>query len=143
MVYIPNGQHSFKLYDPRGPKKKYFAMKHESCRKDVERAFGVLQSRFGIVASPARSWQKHHLHDIMTACIIIHNMIIDNERNLDAPIQDAMEAPESDVEMVVDENIRFQEFIARYKQVRDKDAHIALRNALIGHLWDTYSNSNS
>ncbi|XP_073271458.1 uncharacterized protein [Primulina huaijiensis] len=38
------------IHDPRGPKKKYFAMKQKSCRKDVERAFGVLQSRFAIVA---------------------------------------------------------------------------------------------
>ncbi|XP_073285144.1 uncharacterized protein [Primulina huaijiensis] len=30
------------IHDPRGPKKQYFAMKQESCRKDVERAFGVL-----------------------------------------------------------------------------------------------------
>ena len=30
------------IYEPRGPKKKYFAMKQELCRKDVERAFGVL-----------------------------------------------------------------------------------------------------
>ena len=33
----------------RSPKKQYFAKKQESCRKDVERAFGVLQSRFAII----------------------------------------------------------------------------------------------
>ena len=27
------------------------------------------------------------------------------------------------------------------KQIRDKDAHIILKNALIDHLWDEYSNS--
>ncbi|KAL5543754.1 hypothetical protein UlMin_007538 [Ulmus minor] len=42
------------IHDPRGPKKKLFAMKQEGCRKDVDRAFGVLQSRFAIVARPAR-----------------------------------------------------------------------------------------
>ena len=30
------------IHEPRGPKKKYFAMRQEACRKDVERAFGVL-----------------------------------------------------------------------------------------------------
>ena len=30
------------IHDPRGPKEKLFAMKQEGCRKDVERAFGVL-----------------------------------------------------------------------------------------------------
>ncbi|KAH9724893.1 nuclease [Citrus sinensis] len=37
------------IHDPRGPKKKLFAMKQEACRKDVARAFEVLQSRFAIV----------------------------------------------------------------------------------------------
>ncbi|XP_031261141.1 uncharacterized protein LOC116119340 [Pistacia vera] len=46
------------IHDPRGPKKKLFAMKQEGCRKDVERAFGVLQSRFAIVAGPTRFWGK-------------------------------------------------------------------------------------
>ena len=30
------------IHEPRTAKKKYFAMQQESCRKDVERAFGVL-----------------------------------------------------------------------------------------------------
>jgi hypothetical protein len=34
---------------PQCNKKKYFALSQESCRKDVERAFGVLQSRFTIM----------------------------------------------------------------------------------------------
>ena len=42
------------IHNSRGPKKQLFAMKQEGCRKDAERAFGVLQSRFAIVAGPAR-----------------------------------------------------------------------------------------
>nr|VDD51122.1 unnamed protein product [Brassica oleracea] len=41
--------------------KKFFAMRQESCRKDVERAFGVLQSRFAIVAGPSRLWNKKNI----------------------------------------------------------------------------------
>jgi hypothetical protein len=37
---------------PLGAKRKYFASKQESARKDVERAFGVLQSHFTIVRGP-------------------------------------------------------------------------------------------
>ncbi|XP_073066034.1 uncharacterized protein [Primulina eburnea] len=121
---------------------QYFAMKQESCRKDMERAFGVLQSRFAIVASPARGWKKNHLNDIMKACIIMHNMIIEDERDLSAPIEDAREAPTPMVEMAVNEHTRFREFLARYKKIKDKDAHYALRNALIDHLWDEYGRSN-
>jgi hypothetical protein len=35
--------------EPQGNKKKYFATAQEACRKDVERAFGVLQARLAIV----------------------------------------------------------------------------------------------
>ncbi|KAK3195792.1 hypothetical protein Dsin_027102 [Dipteronia sinensis] len=118
-------------------------MKQEGCRKDVERAFGVLQSRFAIVAGPARFWHKQVLHDIMTTCIIMHNMIIEDERDVDTSIEDHMEAPTPEVEMMLDENTRFQEFLARHREIRDKEAHIALRNALIDHLWDEYTNSDN
>ena len=125
---------------PQGHKKKYSATQQETCRKDVERAFGVLQSRFAIIAGPVRFWRKEILHDIMTTCIILHNMIIEDERDLSAPIEEAT-APPPEVEMVVDEDVRFQQFMSRYRQIRDKDAHFALCNALIDHLWERYSNS--
>ena len=65
------------IHEPVGSNKKYFATQQEVCRKDVERAFGILQSRFAIVKGPARFfWEKNVLHDIMTKCIILHNMII-------------------------------------------------------------------
>jgi len=64
---------------PLGVKKKYFPSKQESARKDVERAFGVLQSRFVIVRGPVRYWDEEMLAYIMKACIIMHNMIIEDE----------------------------------------------------------------
>ena len=107
----------------------------------MEHAFGVLQSRFAIVQGPTRFWQKHILHDIMTTCVIMHNMIIEDERDLNAPTREAVDAPIPTVEMAADERTRFQEFLSRHRQIRDKDAHIALRNALIEHLWEEYSAS--
>ena len=61
---------------PLGAKRKYFASKQESAKKDVERAFGVLQSRFAIVCEPVQYWDEETLANIMKACIIMHNMII-------------------------------------------------------------------
>ncbi|KAK2649664.1 hypothetical protein Ddye_017153 [Dipteronia dyeriana] len=109
-------------------------MKQEGCRKDVELVFGVLQSRFAIVAGPTRFWHKHVLDDIMTTCIIMHNMIIADERDVDVSIEDHMEAPTPEVEMMLYENTRFQQFLTQYREIRDKDVRIALRNALINHL---------
>ena len=45
--------------------------------------------------------EKERLHDIMTTCIILLNVIIENEYDLYAPIQDVIEAPTT--KMVVDE----------------------------------------
>ena len=56
-----------------------FAAKQEGARKDVELAFGVLQSRWAIVKGPTRLWFKEVTADVMYACIILHNMIVEQK----------------------------------------------------------------
>ncbi|XP_040361971.1 uncharacterized protein LOC112164333 [Rosa chinensis] len=53
---------------PQGEKAKNFAKAQAGCRKDVERAFGVLQARFAIVHGLARCWDRETLQKIMKAC---------------------------------------------------------------------------
>ncbi|XP_020272422.1 putative nuclease HARBI1 [Asparagus officinalis] len=122
-------------------KKQYFAMMQEACRKDVERAFGVLQSRFAIIKGPARFWDKRTLHDIMTACIIMHNMIVEDERDEqeDVVISTPQSIPNAE-NMEITETERFQQFLALHKRLKNKEAHFALRNALIEHLWERHGN---
>ncbi|CAN1130838.1 hypothetical protein LINPERHAP2_LOCUS6058, partial [Linum perenne] len=66
---------------PEDPKRKKFKKMQEAARKDVERAFGVLQARRAIVRGAARFWHRQKLKDIMYACVILHNMIVENEGN--------------------------------------------------------------
>ena len=40
----------------------------------------MLQARFAIVRGPTRFWHQEDLSFIMKACIILHNMIIEDER---------------------------------------------------------------
>uniref|UniRef100_A0A0D3C1T8 DDE Tnp4 domain-containing protein n=1 Tax=Brassica oleracea var. oleracea TaxID=109376 RepID=A0A0D3C1T8_BRAOL len=54
---------------PQGPKARLFAQHQEAVRKDVERAFGVLQARFAIVKNPALFWDKVKIRKIMRAYI--------------------------------------------------------------------------
>jgi len=63
-------------------------------------------------------------------------MLIEDERDLNAPIQDDWECPPPMVEMVVYENHRFEQFLAQHKKIKDKYAHLVLRNTLIDHLWE-------
>jgi hypothetical protein len=66
---------------PQGNMKVHFTRAHEAIRKDVERAFGVVQSRFAMGRSPARWWRKEDLWYIMQAYVLLHNMIIKDERD--------------------------------------------------------------
>jgi hypothetical protein len=71
---------------PISNKQKVFAAQQEACRKDVERAFGVLQAKWKILHGPARLWKQKTLNSIMCACVILHNMVIEDERGLDLPV---------------------------------------------------------
>ncbi|XP_013622692.1 PREDICTED: uncharacterized protein LOC106328737 [Brassica oleracea var. oleracea] len=66
---------------PQSEKHSLFAKTQEAVRKDVERAFGVLQARFAVVKNPSKLWDKEKIANIMKACIILHNMIVEDERS--------------------------------------------------------------
>jgi hypothetical protein len=52
--------------DPQDRIEAEFAKAQEAARKNIKRAFGVLQARFAIVRGPARFWDKKTLVNIMT-----------------------------------------------------------------------------
>ncbi|KAK2661939.1 hypothetical protein Ddye_000513 [Dipteronia dyeriana] len=49
-----------------------------------------------------------------------------DERDVDASVEDHIEALTPEIEMMLDENTRFQQFLARHREHRDKDIHITL-----------------
>nr|KAJ0189884.1 hypothetical protein LSAT_V11C800419480 [Lactuca sativa] len=67
------------ITSPQLRKHNLFAEHQEAARKDVERAFGVLQARFAFLRHPCLLWDKDMIGKIMIACIIIHNMIVEDE----------------------------------------------------------------
>ena len=123
--------------EPQGNKKKYFAKAQEACRKDVERAFGVLQSRFAIVRGPARLWDEESLGNIMRACIIMHNMIVEDERD---EYTDEYDCDYDDMGAKVtvshNEAPELEAFIQNYKNIKNKETHTRLQADLIEHLWN-------
>lgn len=54
----------------------FFSTIQEAKRKDVERLFGVLQARFGILRRELKQWDIIDILNISNACIILHNMIV-------------------------------------------------------------------
>ncbi|XP_026397024.1 uncharacterized protein LOC113291744 [Papaver somniferum] len=65
---------------PEGKKKIKFSGMQEGAQKDVEQGFGVLQQQFGIIKQPTRMWDPDVLAYIMKTHIILHNMIVQDER---------------------------------------------------------------
>ena len=60
-------------------KEKTFARWQEAAWKDVEDAFGVLQSKWWLLASPVEMWDEVHIQDMVTSCIILHNMMVQQQ----------------------------------------------------------------
>ncbi|XP_042962337.1 uncharacterized protein LOC122296601 [Carya illinoinensis] len=126
---------------PQGNKKKYFAAAQESARKDVEHAFGVLQARFAIIRGPARFFHIETLNEIMMACIILHNMIIEDERADNGEEEfEYDQLPETYNDPVsTGPTPEFSEFIQRHHALRDRRIHSQLQTDLVEHLWQQYS----
>jgi hypothetical protein len=124
-------------------KDQNFSAAQESQRKDVERAFGVLQARFAIVRGPARFWDEATLRDIMMACIIMHNMIIEDERGadrLDVPY-DKSDAETSGVVSRAGA-LDFSSFVKKHQEIRDPCMHQQLKKDLVEHLWQWQGQRN-
>ncbi|XP_062217797.1 uncharacterized protein LOC133918041 [Phragmites australis] len=122
---------------PRGNKSIHFSAMQASVRKDVERAFGVLQSRFAIARGPARVWDQNTLHNIMTACIIIHNMIIEDEHGsaLTEQVFDFM-GETTPVHQDADQGVLH--YVEATQAIRNHAMHHQLRDDLIEHLWSLH-----
>nr|XP_017228190.1 PREDICTED: putative nuclease HARBI1 [Daucus carota subsp. sativus] len=138
-IYPPYPTFVKTISAPQGNKRKHFAQMQESARKDVERAFGVLQARFAIVRGPARFWDIETLKYIMLACIVMHNMIIEDERdmqNIDYDYETYDETPS--IQISRERTSTIEEFMQFHHRIRDKNAHIQLQNDLVEHLWQKF-----
>ena len=56
-----------------------FTLLHKAYQKDVKRVFAILQARWKIIKEPARGWSQENVNSIMMSCIILHNMIVEDE----------------------------------------------------------------
>ncbi|KAJ0824976.1 putative harbinger transposase-derived protein [Helianthus annuus] len=125
---------------PRGDKNKHFAKAQESARKDVERAFGVLQQRFAIIRGPSRMFKAKVLTNIMKACVILHNMMIEDERDDGDSLNIEYDQLDDDLaELSRTHTIEIMDFIQRRLHIRDSLAHHQLQEDLIEHQWLRFS----
>uniref|UniRef100_A0A0D3ACC4 No apical meristem-associated C-terminal domain-containing protein n=1 Tax=Brassica oleracea var. oleracea TaxID=109376 RepID=A0A0D3ACC4_BRAOL len=127
----------------QGNKAELFAKHQESTRKDVERAFGVLQSRFAIVKNPGLLWDKEKLGKIMRTCVILHNMIVENERGgYSLSDTSQFESGESSRSSKVKrrESLHLNNMLGMRNEVRDSGKHDSLKTDLVENVWQKFGN---
>jgi hypothetical protein len=63
--------------EPIGLANKRYAAWQEGSRKDIERAFGVMQRKFHILVRDFEYWFVQEIEEIVLACITLHNMMVE------------------------------------------------------------------
>ena len=110
---------------PDQEKTRRFAQHQEAYQKDVERAFGVLQSCFPIVWHPARTWSKEMIWEVMTGYVIMHNMIFEDERDDEKLFDQGWVFQGQLVEPIPGPSL-FQQYLRVLDEMQDKLTHIQL-----------------
>ncbi|XP_056847332.1 uncharacterized protein LOC108835760 [Raphanus sativus] len=130
---------------PQGPKAVLFAQRQEGTRKDIERAFGVLQARFAIVKNPVLFWDKDKIWNIMMACIILHNMIVEDERsgytlenNAEFTQGEDNRTSHVDHTFYTGAPKSFANQMDVETSIRDTQMHQHLKNNLVEHIWSKF-----
>jgi hypothetical protein len=62
-------------------KHRQIVSQQESVKKDVERAFEVLVSRWHILRNPIRLHRRKEITDVVHSCAIMHNMVVESRRD--------------------------------------------------------------
>ncbi|XP_058725623.1 uncharacterized protein LOC131596903 [Vicia villosa] len=131
---------------PQGEKRKLFAQHQESARKDVERALRVLQSRFAIVHGPARAWHMETLKHTIYACIILHNMIVEDERHTYGGdfdyCYDNAGSNNSTTETFSGPHPNLATRLQRRATLREKQVHRQLQGDLVEHIWERFGHED-
>ena len=130
---------------PQGPKAELFAERQESTRKDVERAFGVLQARFAIVKNPVLVWDKEKIGQIMKTCVILHNMIVEDERGgYTLTDTSQFESGETSRSSKVKSRTSFNvgNMLGIRNDLRDSEKHDRLKADLVENVWQKFGNED-
>ena len=142
------------IKSPTNPKDRLFAHCQEGCRKDVERAFGILQSRFFVLAQDSRYWTPSKMHYVIKACVILHNMITkdemtelsEEEREYFVEHPEPVVRPEpfhvrldNEATTLYERNTLISQILMEKTfELQNTIDHIALKKDMVAHLWNKF-----
>nr|XP_043635963.1 uncharacterized protein LOC122607113 [Erigeron canadensis] len=113
---------SFKC--PMDPKTSKFKRFQESARKDVERAFGVLQGRWRILQQGACPLSINKIKRIMYSCVLLYNMVVEYNECAISPL-DLELIPDTPPARSWDERVDIHSRMT--EELRDRATHNFLR----------------
>ena len=102
-----------------------------------------MQARFRILGIPSRVWNTKKMDSIITTCIILHNVIVEDDGYnisvgvpVPCPANNVPDEAETGVQLVLEHNETNIGFIARcLVEIEDENEHHLLRRDLIEHFW--------
>ena len=132
-----------------------YTTRQKAVRKDIERCFGVLMSRFGILAHSIRQWYRDEIKEIIDTCVIIHNMTVIAHRddfnfnNLYDDVGDVACNGDNDItslfswEKMYDEDhtVLAERVTGITETIEDQELHQSLRRDLMYHIKNIYYNN--
>jgi len=100
-----------------------------------------LQARFAVVRGPAKQWDLKTLWEVMTCCVIMHNMIVEDEGDNAAATMEFKKM--GDHIQLPDQNpATFEEFIQMHQQIRHRPTQEQLKEDLIEYQWAVKRENN-
>merc|ERR1712232_533915 len=122
---------------PTTQRETKFAKQQEHVRKDVERCFGVLVKRFGILKRQLRGWYMEDIKTLIYCCVVLHNMTQEVRRD-NYKFNDEIEW-ENDNEMETGE-VESIFWIARIRLATTLQRHCTLGLHICVVCWRTAQN---
>lgn len=135
--------------DARTPKERWYNAAHASARKGVERVFGVLDGQFEILKRPARLAHLFELSDVVHACVILHNMIVEErgyegtakfriEENMRQTVPTSIESVQRRAHCSYEQAQLWRDMLDPLESIDD---HVKLQGALMQNIWNAHGDN--
>jgi hypothetical protein len=71
------------IAEPLTREQQWFTQWQESSRKDVERAFGILQQKFQFLVQDVELWYVNDIIDYIYTIVTLHNVMVEEQMKRD------------------------------------------------------------
>jgi hypothetical protein len=128
---------------PANAKDHVYTKAQESARKDIECTFGVLRASFRIAMNSGRLWSMMDMNDIVTTCVILHNMVVEDKRHLHTDACDFSEPNTPPPIASINGVPEIAQLMAAYNKIKDRSTSIRLQHDLVEHHWTRTGNESA